>query len=121
MIQFTLTARREIRRMCDRQSMSNPKIRLEIQSGGCLDWYYRLSLTEEPQTNDSMYRDDDLCVFIESDCQAYIQGLVVDYSEDLMGGGFRFQNPNATQTCSCSNSFSILPVEADDAIESKVV
>jgi iron-sulfur cluster assembly protein len=31
----------------------------------------------------------------------------LDYSEDLMGGGFRFHNPNAAQSCSCGNSFSI--------------
>jgi iron-sulfur cluster assembly accessory protein len=33
--------------------------------------------------------------------------LQIDYSEDLMGGGFRFQNPNATANCGCGNSFAI--------------
>jgi len=121
MIHFTPAARREIRRMGDRQSIRDPKIRMNIGSGGCLGLYYQLSLTEEIQTSDQMCRDDDLCILIEPGKQGYLQGLIIDYSEDLMGGGFRFQNPNVTQTCSCSNSFSVLPVEAETPLGAKAV
>ncbi|WP_143438253.1 iron-sulfur cluster assembly accessory protein, partial [Hydrocoleum sp. CS-953] len=37
----------------------------------------------------------------------YLNGLTLDYSEDLMGGGFRFNNPNAKVVCGCGNSFSV--------------
>ena len=37
----------------------------------------------------------------------YLNGLILDYSEDLMGGGFRFNNPNAKVACGCGNSFSV--------------
>jgi iron-sulfur cluster assembly protein len=49
-------------------------------------------------------------VISEADSCHYIQNLTIDYSEDLMGGGFRFNNPQATVTCGCGNSFSVTAV-----------
>jgi len=36
----------------------------------------------------------------------YLYGLLLDYSDSLIGGGFKFTNPNATQTCGCGSSFA---------------
>jgi len=46
-------------------------------------------------------------VVIDDQSLDYINGLMLDYSEDLMGGGFRFHNPNAKHSCGCGNSFSV--------------
>lgn len=121
MIHLTASARKEILRMRDRQLIPDLKVRINIQSGGCLGSYYYLSLTHEVQADDQICGDADLSILIESSTEPYVQGLVIDYSEDLMGGGFRFQNPNATQTCSCSNSFSILPIEPEVSFPSKAI
>jgi len=50
---------------------------------------------------------DDLQVIINTSDLPYLNGLAIDYSEDMMGGGFRFQNPNATQVCGCGNAVAI--------------
>jgi iron-sulfur cluster assembly protein len=44
-------------------------------------------------------------VVIDPQSWPYLNGLTLDYTEDLMGGSFRFDNPNAKQTCSCGHSF----------------
>jgi iron-sulfur cluster assembly accessory protein len=46
-------------------------------------------------------------VVVDSQQLNYLKGLTLDYSEDLMGGGFRFKNPNAKIGCGCGNSFSV--------------
>jgi iron-sulfur cluster assembly accessory protein len=48
---------------------------------------------------------DDLLIAIECSHADYLKGLMIDYSEDLMGGSFRFENPNAVRTCSCGSAF----------------
>ncbi|MBD0303495.1 MAG: iron-sulfur cluster assembly accessory protein, partial [Tolypothrix sp. T3-bin4] len=45
-------------------------------------------------------------IVIDTNSYNQINGLTIDYSEDLMGGAFRFQNPQAVATCGCGNSFS---------------
>jgi len=56
---------------------------------------------------DRLYEVNGLEVVIDADSLPFLEGLTLDYSEDLMGGGFRFHNPNAAQTCGCGNSFSL--------------
>ena len=78
-----------------------------MKSGGCADWFYDLAFDTTVQPQDQVLELQNLCVIIDPESLNYINELSLDYSEDLMGGGFRFHNPQATSTCSCGNSFSI--------------
>jgi iron-sulfur cluster assembly accessory protein len=110
-ITFSAAAIDEIKRLRAQQSQpSNAYIKLSLLRGGCMEWYYNLSFTLE-QNDLPSYRvstDTDHClqVVIPDEEHALLNGLHIDYSEDLMGGGFRFSNPQATQTCGCGHSFS---------------
>jgi len=86
---------------------SNILFRLRVKSGGCADWFYDLAFDTTVQPQDQVLELQNLCVIIDPESLNYINELSLDYSEDLMGGGFRFHNPQATSTCSCGNSFSI--------------
>jgi iron-sulfur cluster assembly accessory protein len=57
--------------------------------------------------DDQLFNCDGVQVVVDAQSISAIAGLTLDYSEDLMGGGFRFHNPNALQTCGCGNSFSL--------------
>jgi iron-sulfur cluster assembly protein len=83
MIELSQAARSEIRRLKSKQLPSNIFVRLAVKPGGCSGW-----------------------LLIDAASLNYINGLIVDYSEDLMGGGFRFHNKSAIATCGCGNSFS---------------
>ncbi len=79
-----------------------------------MDWYYNLSFIAKSELGD---RPTQICESIEyivlAPSLTLLDGLHIDYSNDLMGGGFRFSNPNAAQTCGCGTSFSVQP----DAIQ----
>lgn len=81
--------------------------RLRVKSGGCADLFYDLAFDTTVQSQDQVLELHDIHVVIDSQSLNYINGLSIDYSEDLMGGAFRFHNPQAISTCSCGNSFSI--------------
>lgn len=114
MIQISATAKQEIRRLGQHQTPF-PIIRISLAPGGCLDWLYCLDFQVEDQFNpehDTLYAVDDLRVSIAKQHQQYLAHLSIDYSEDLMGGGFRFENPSAQGHCGCGHSFA---VEAEGA------
>lgn len=106
MIYLSPAAINEIERLKSKQP-SNILFRLRVKSGGCADWFYDLAFDTTVQPQDQVLELQNLRVIIDPESLNYINELSLDYSEDLMGGGFRFHNPQATSTCSCGNSFSI--------------
>jgi iron-sulfur cluster assembly protein len=65
------------------------------------------SLRQSVNNEVEIFITHDLKIITDAQSFNYIQNLIIDYSEDLMGGGFRFTNPQATLTCGCGNSFSV--------------
>jgi iron-sulfur cluster assembly protein len=105
MIHLSTAALNEILRL--RAKLDNPKLllRIKVESGGCLGKTYGIGFDSSVQPSDKVYTYDRLQVVADPHSLSYLNGLMLDYSEDLMGGGFRFQNPNALQSCSCGSSF----------------
>jgi iron-sulfur cluster assembly protein len=54
------------------------------------------------------WENEGIKIAIAPEAQSYLENLKIDYAEDLMGGGFRFENPQATSTCSCSQSLVVV-------------
>ena len=106
MISFSDAATQEILRLQARQENPNSVLRLQVQSGGCLGMYYAMGFEDQREADDPIYTCGKVQVVLDANSASYLNGLTLDYSEDLMGGGFRFQNPNVSQSCSCGNSFA---------------
>ncbi|MBD2578724.1 iron-sulfur cluster assembly accessory protein [Oscillatoria sp. FACHB-1406] len=106
MVNLTQAAAREVRRLQASNAKPDTCLRLAVKSGGCAGLYYVLELTSEPEASDRCYVSQGIAVAVEEQSHDYLHGLKLDYSEDLMGGGFRFQNPNVLSPCSCGYSFS---------------
>jgi iron-sulfur cluster assembly protein len=81
--------------------------RLGVAAGGCIEFYYTMAWDEEIAPNDQIINCQGIQVAIAPQHQSYLNGLTLDYTEDLMGGGFRFHNPNAVSCCECGNSFAV--------------
>jgi len=96
----------EVNRLKSKQRNSQAMFRLAVQPGGCAEFYYVLRFDDVVEPADQILEYKELSVVIDEQSLNYVSGLTLDYSEDLMGGGFRFHNPNATQNCGCGNSFS---------------
>ncbi|CAD0230113.1 HesB/IscA family protein [Planktothrix agardhii] len=105
MISLSPAATREVLRLQSKQNNSHLSFRLGVQKGGCCDWSYTMGFDETQQSSDIVYQSDQIKIVVEPENLKYLENLTIDYSEDLMGGGFRFQNPNTTQSCSCGHSF----------------
>ncbi len=106
MIHLSPPAANEIRRLLSRQPNPNTLFRLQVKAGGCSGLFYDMNFDEAARLGDQVYRCDGIPVVIDTHTLNYVNGLILDYSEDLMGGGFRFHNPNAATSCGCGSSFS---------------
>ena len=82
-------------------------LRIAISGGGCNGLSYKLKFTPEPRRGDILVRFEDIAVLVDSKSALYLKGTVLDYSSQLVAGGFKFSNPNAKASCSCGESFSI--------------
>ena len=108
MIEISLAAAQEIKRIQSTKQKPNSHLKLTVKQGGCYGLFYCLELKtlSEAATGDHQFESNGISVLIDADSYTYVQGLKLDYSEDLMGGGFRFQNPNISLSCGCGISFS---------------
>lgn len=107
MIQLSPSAIREVTRMKSKYQNPNLFLRLGVERGGCSGLYYTLELDDNLKPDEYIYNCSGIQVAIASQSLKYIANLTLDYSEDLMGGSFRFHNPQATAYCSCGHSFSV--------------
>ncbi len=106
MIHLSPPAASEIRRLLSKQRQPNMLFRVQVKTGGCSGLFYDIAF-DEAVLGDQVYDCNGIPVVVDAQSLNYIfLGLTLDYSEDLMGGGFRFHNPNAAQICGCGNSFS---------------
>lgn len=82
-------------------------LRLRITGGGCNGLSYNLAFVEAPKKGDIVLENSGLRVVTDPKSALYLRGSELDYSHQLVGGGFKFSNPNATSSCSCGESFSV--------------
>lgn len=113
MIHLSQSAIQEVLRLRTKHSTTQALLRIGLQPSCCDSLAYHLEFAPEPTPHDRIYALEKLQVAIASQDVPYLDGLTLDYTEDLMGGGFRFHNPNATQTCDCGNAFAIAEVAPD--------
>lgn len=81
-------------------------LRVAVVGGGCSGFSYQLSFDRQRQEGDLEGRFGDLLVWVDPTSAQYLEGTQVDFVSSLHGGGFKFSNPKATQTCGCGSSFS---------------
>ena len=114
MIRLSTTATHEVRRLQGKHLKSNGgALRISVQPKGCAGLSYQLDFTEGVERDDQRFECDGIQVVVSCSSLAYVDGLTLDYSEDLMGGSFRFHNPKAKKTCSCGHSFEVAAAAID--------
>jgi len=89
-------------------------LRVGVRSGGCSGMSYTMDFVNanEIEKEDEVYdyqapKGATFKVVCDPKSLLYIYGMQLDFSNDLIGGGFNFTNPNATQTCGCGSSFAV--------------
>jgi iron-sulfur cluster assembly protein len=82
-------------------------LRIAITGGGCNGLSYKLRFVPEPKKGDILVNTSGVRVLVDPKTALYLKGTVLDYSHQMVGGGFKFSNPNAKASCSCGESFSV--------------
>lgn len=107
MISLSLSAAQEIKRLQRKQQQTKATLRLGVQPSSCAEMAYQLRFDTKSNPGDQLYETHGIQVIVDAQSLPFLTGLTLDYSEDLMGGGFRFHNPNAEQTCGCGHAFAL--------------
>lgn len=90
----------------DGKDLDDVGVRISVQPGGCSGASYGMQFAATPEENELSLEANGVRLFVDPQFAAVLQGLKVDYVDELMGGGFKIFNPNATSTCGCGKSFS---------------
>jgi iron-sulfur cluster assembly protein len=108
-INLTETAAKEIRKIIVDQSLpaEATRLRVGVKGGGCSGFSYLLDLTEEPKSeSDEEMESHGLKILCDMKSYLYLNGVEIDFKDEVMGRGFVFKNPNATSSCGCGSSFT---------------
>ena len=106
LVRLTDPAGVKVRALIARQQ-EGEYLRVAISGGGCNGLSYKLKFAPAPKRGDILIRSAGAAVLVDPKTALYLKGTVVDYSDKLIGGGFKFTNPNAKASCSCGESFSV--------------
>ena len=82
-------------------------IRVSVKGGGCSGLMYDLGFDASLKEGDQVFEDNGVKVVVDLKSFLYVHGTILEYSGGLNGKGFVFNNPNATRTCGCGESFAV--------------
>ncbi len=82
-------------------------IRVGVDGGGCSGLSYKLEFDNQLKEGDQMFEDKGIKIVVDRKSFLYLVGTELEYTGGLNGKGFVFNNPNASRTCGCGESFSV--------------
>ncbi len=86
---------------------SDSFVRISVVGGGCSGLSYKLDFDNQMQANDQVFEDKGIKLVTDMKSMLYLYDTQLDFTEGLNGKGFHFNNPNASRTCACGESFSV--------------
>lgn len=82
-------------------------VRVGVVGGGCSGLSYKLDFDNEIKPMDQVFEDNGIKVVTDLKSFLYLVNTMLDFSDGLNGKGFYFNNPNASRTCGCGESFAV--------------
>jgi iron-sulfur cluster assembly protein len=105
-ITLTEAAVNEVKRVLEVQQHADWGLRVGVKGGGCSGLSYTMGVEETSGPNDQVFEFAGTRIFCDPKSYLFLNGLILDFSTDLLNGGFKFLNPNAQKSCGCGTSFS---------------
>ncbi len=106
-IDFSERAASRVQRLIEDEGNLELKLRVFITGGGCSGFSYGFTFDDEVAEDDAVVETNGVKMLVDAMSFQYLAGAQVDFKEDLQGSQFTVENPNASSTCGCGNSFSI--------------
>ena len=107
-LDITATAAEEIKKfMASEDDLPETSgLRVRVVPGGFSGFQYSLNIEEESRQGDYLVEKEGIRLFVDMFSAQYLDGVRIDYTSNMMGSGFTFENPNASGGCGCGTSFS---------------
>lgn len=107
MITLTSLAATKVQEFLEHNGRPEAGLRVRVVGGGCSGFQYQLALDDAASDGDQVYEQEGIKLYVDPRSHLYLDGTEIDYVEDIMGSGFRFNNPNSTGSCGCGESFQV--------------
>ena len=109
MIKVSEQAKIEVKKLMEADGFdsSSDYVRVGVKSGGCSGLSYDLKFDSLLSSQDKLYEDNGVKIIVDNKSFLYLIGTTLEFSGGLNGKGFVFNNPNASRTCGCGESFSL--------------
>ena len=104
-INLSSTAASKVRSLLEQEGRDDLKLRIAVQPGGCSGLRYQLFFDERDLDGDSITDFDGVEVVVDRMSVPYLNGAVIDFVDSIEKQGFTIDNPNATGSCACGDSF----------------
>jgi iron-sulfur cluster assembly protein len=106
MIGMTDQAASKIQQLVVEKGKPDAGLRVKVVGGGCSGLTYKMDL-DDPRDGDKIFEHAGAKLVVDRKSFLYLNGTVLDYSEELMSSGFNLQNPNVKRSCGCGSSFVV--------------
>ena len=101
----TEAAARKAAELLSAHGKEGAAIRVFVKSGGCSGYSYGMAIDDRMLEDDNIFENRGVRIVVDKMSLPLLEGSEVDYVENMMGGGFSVNNPNATSACGCGSSF----------------
>ncbi len=107
-ISITEKAIKQIKQIMNENNIPKEySLRISIKGGGCSGFTYNLGFDGDEKDGDTYFKHGEFNIVVDGKSLFYLMGMELDFSDGLNGKGFIFNNPNATKTCGCGESFGV--------------
>ena len=106
-VRLTEPAASKVLELRARDGGAEAALRIKVIGGGCSGLQYQLYFDSATEDMDHDQEKHGVRLLVDAKSAIYLAGATVDYVDDLNGSGFRIENPNATSTCGCGESFGV--------------
>ncbi len=107
MITVSENAKKRLLELQHNEEENNEFVRVGVESGGCSGLSYKLDFDKQQNEDDELIESNGIKLLINKKSFLYLVGTTLEFSDGLNGKGFVFNNPNASRTCGCGESFSL--------------
>ncbi len=104
-ITLTPAAAGAVQDLLTRKKLEGYALRVYISGGGCSGYQYGMALENNIRDADRIFDQHGVRLVVDEISIDYLRGAKIDYVDEVMGTGFKIENPNAVSTCGCGSSF----------------
>lgn len=105
-VTLTDNAVSKVKALLEAEGRDDLRLRISVQPGGCSGLIYQLFFDEQIEELDAIVDFGGVEVVVDQMSVPYLDGASIDFEDSIQKQGFTIDNPNATGTCACGDSFS---------------